>query len=152
MSTCKACSEFISNIVNVLDVAGMEGMIDLNCPYICPKCKRFCCNRRAIRDIVFIWPIPLPEYYIEGGLIARPETARNVEDELYGRSDYGLVLSVGPGYWDDKKFHSTCDLKVGMKVNYDKFVPWADFAPGYNGKEHFVVVCGFGDVKGIIEA
>jgi hypothetical protein len=125
-------------------------MLKHGCPFVCPECKEVRFNRKAIRDLVFIWPIPLPKFYIEGGVIARPETARNVEDEMYGRSDYGLVLSVGPGYWGDKKFHPTSDLSVGTKVAYDHFVPWGDFAPNVKGKESFIVICGFGDVKGIV--
>jgi hypothetical protein len=126
-------------------------MAKLGCPFVCPHCKRFRFKYRAIRDVVLIWPMPLPPTFVEGGAIVRPESSINADDELYGRSDYGLVLSVGPGYYDNKKFHPTHTLEVGMKVVYDKLVPWKVYVEGCDGKEELVVICGFKDVRGVVE-
>jgi len=128
-------------------------MSDMGCPFVCPNCNRFRFELRAIRDIVCIWPIPLPKTYVDGGDILRPENYIDAGDELIGRGDYGLVLSFGPGYYDnkEKKFIPTSDLRVGMKVVYDKTVPWRTYVSGYNGHKELVVLCGFKDVGGYVE-
>lgn len=124
----------------------------LGCPFVCPSCCRFVFNMRAKWDYVLLWPIPLPEKYMEGGEIVRPQNAIDVKDEIYGRSDYGIVLSFGPGYYTEKgKFKSTGNqLYVGAKVLYDKNVPWRTYAPGYDGKKELVIVCGYRDIKCLV--
>lgn len=125
----------------------------MECPFVCPTSGRVEFPLRAIRDIVFIWPIPLPETYGMEHLLVRPIQFRDVRNELFGRSPFGIVLSVGPGYFDDtdQKFYSTGNLKSGDKVLYDSKVPWNTTVRDSQGKEHFIVFCGYGDVWCLVE-
>jgi len=103
---------------------------------------------RAIFDRAFIWPL-LPEKF-EGKekIIYIPENLR-----IYFSKGEGILLSVGPGYYsDDGKWHPVTDqLKPGMKVFYDKGVPWGTYVKGLDGKKYFVVLCGAQDIKAILE-
>lgn len=120
-------------------------------PFYCEECGRIKFPYKAKWDYVFIWPIPMPETFVDGGEIVRPDNTDNPEDEVYGRSGEGVVLSFGPGYYDKRnKFHPSTGLKVGMKVYYDKGVPPRVHVRGVDGKNYVVVICGYRDVKGEI--
>jgi len=102
---------------------------------------------RAILDRVFIWPCPPPERLGKKKLIYVPE-----EYQKYYQKGEGVLLSVGPGYWDDKgKWHPTSpDLRPGCLVSYDKTVPWGFFEDGLDGRQHYVVICGYRDLYGLL--
>lgn len=134
---------------------GLDTLRNSSCDLVCPECQQLVFRIRPCRAVAFLWPIPLPNTFIPGGVIMRTEAAIDVEDELCGRTDYALVLGVGPGWWDNKKFNPTDpDLCwPGTMVQYDKSVPWRIRLPGVASKsEVMVVMCGAGDIKGIIEA
>lgn len=150
MIVCTTCGKDTEAADSIAICAANEYMLGFGCPFICPKCRKYLFPYRAIRDVVFIWPIPLPEKYIDGGNIVRPEVANNPVDEMFGRSDHGLVLSCGPGYYDNKRFRPTSNLCAGTKVLYDKLVPWGDHVKGYDGRERFVVMCGYKDLQGVV--
>jgi len=103
---------------------------------------------RAIFDRAFIFPTPLPERYeSEYSMFEIPKMYRK-----YYKSDSGILLSVGPGYYEDSgKWHPTSDqLSPGCKVMYDKTVPWGITVPGLDGKEYAIVMCGYLDVRGVL--
>jgi hypothetical protein len=99
---------------------------------------------RAILDRCIIWPIPGPS---KVGAIELPDQLK--EDF---RKAEGILLSVGPGYYsNDGKFHGTSDqLKPGVRVLYDKTVPWGTKVTGNDNKEHGVVICGVQDIQGVL--
>ena len=101
-----------------------------------------------IRDRVFLYPDPLPEKLGKEELIFIPGHLRK-----FHSTGIGTLLSVGPGYWDDKgRWHPTSDqLFPGVKIRYDKTVPWGVYLEGLDGKKHFVVFCGYRDVWGVVE-
>ena len=103
---------------------------------------------RAIRDRVLIYPSPLPETIGEKKLVILPNFLKK-----YYQKGTGILLSVGPGYWDDKgKWHPTSDqMKPGIKVQFDKTVPWKYYLEGLDGREYSVVFCGYQDVRGVFE-
>jgi len=116
--------------------------IRFNVPFYCTICGAIKFPWRAIRDIVFIYPLPVEETYREGGLVVIPDTYK----EFYKKGQ-GVILSIGPGYYDDKKFHPIDpDLKIGELVIYNKDVPWYDVVIGNDKKEHVVVMCGAKDI------
>jgi co-chaperonin GroES (HSP10) len=120
-------------------------------PFRCSTCRAIQFNVKAVRDIVFLWPIPLSKTFVEGGLIVRTDKSIDAKDEMYGRSEYGIVLSVGKGYYDNKKFHPTCELKIGSKVIYDSKVPWCMDSLGFDGKMHTVIYCGIRDIQAVVD-
>lgn len=154
MSVCSTCSKEVmklnKNAKRSFGCKNKNRMIDLKCPFVCPECKTFHFDFRAIRDVCFIWPIPRSKKYNTKGVILRPLMSRDVKDEQLGRSDDGIMLSCGPGYYDDKKFNLTTPISVGTKIVYDKLVLWGDYSKGYDGKLHYVILCGYKDIKGII--
>ena len=145
---CSYCNTEIENNkpINPLLYAHTYGI-----PFFCTFCGAIKFNYRAIRDIVFLWPIPLTRTYVEEGVVERPESSIDSEDEVYGRSNLGIVLSVGPGYYDNKRFHPTNTLERGMKILYDKNVPWRTYVKDNDGKSRMVVFCGFKDIWSIVE-
>jgi len=103
---------------------------------------------RAILDRVFIWPLLPEKFGKKEKLIYIPENLR-----IYFASGEGVLLSVGPGYHSsDGKWHPVTDqLRPGVKVFYDKNVPWGIHEKGLDGKMYFVVLCGAQDVRAVIE-
>jgi len=110
------------------------------------KNGNLCFPYRAILDRVFIYPTPPPEKFrSKRSVIEIPGQFRK-----YYQDGTGIILSIGPGYYDEKgKWHSTLEqLKVGMKVAFDKTVPWGCDVVGLDGKEYLVTICGYNDVYG----
>ncbi len=142
-------------------------LAELGCPFVCPVCNQKTFGWRAHRDISFVWPIPLPDTYGEAGLIVKPDGVNDERDELYGRSDRGILLSMGPGWWGkpalpggtkpppggDRRqivWNRTEELPFGTMVLFDKTVPWFFEPKGYNGLCQYVVICGARDIKGVV--
>jgi len=127
------------------DTCGNEAGLKHNTPFVCPECGGIKFPFKAIRDIVFIWPDPLPEKLSD--VIIVPEKVR---DRLQEEVDVGTVVSVGPGYWDKKKKKFVYTLvKVGQRVVYDAGCPWwQDVEVG--DKKYEVRLMGEKDIKGVI--
>lgn len=145
---CPTCNKILDGPVVRKEDDKVLMALETPCPFYCVMCSRIIFPYEAQRDVAFIWPIPLNKTFQEDGLILRAEISRDVTDELYGRTDYGILLSLGIGHWGKKRFHATQDIKVGSKVFYDKFVPWGFPVKSFSGVEEFVVVCGYNDIKG----
>ena len=111
-----------------------------NIPFYCPVCGAIKSPLKALRDLVFIYPLYKSSILGEG-LLARPTT---YEPEL---SDYGVILSFGPGYYRKSKFVPVKDLQIGMHVVYDKTVPWEVKWTGTDKQEHPIKYMTFLDVK-----
>lgn len=103
---------------------------------------------KALESKAFIYPSPPPETLGKKGLIEIPQEFRE-----YHRDKTGIVLSIGPGYYDKKnKWNSTSPrLKPGVKVFFDNTVPWAVFVLGLDGTKHKVTICVEADILGIVE-
>lgn len=172
---CSKCGRVKDvNIVLLYELFGLR----YNCPFYCSECHSLNFQWNAVRDISFVWPIPPTKTYIKGGNIERPDDVGDVEDEIFGRNSYGVLLSTGPGYWAKKSkccdsfvlpkfvptckncnrpcfskyvFHPTQYVSKGKVVFYDKYVPWRFYPKTPEGKEEMVVICGFGDIKGVVD-
>lgn len=114
-------------------------------PFFCDICGSIKFPYRAIRDIVFIWPL-VKETFQKDGLIEIPEQFKK-----FYLSDLGIVLSAGPGYYDNKRFHPSEGLRVGMRVIYDKSVLSETYVKGNDGKKYFIKICGYLDVRCVVE-
>lgn len=107
-------------------------------------------NLEPLRDLVFVWPTPPPEYH-GNGFIEIPEQFR---DEY--QDGTGILLAAGPGYWgkddegDDRFYPMAQQLVPGIKVQYDVTIPWHMFVVGVDGKTHKVVYCTVGDIHSIL--
>ena len=105
---------------------------------------------KAILDRVFIYRTQAPIKFLdkENSVIEIPE-----DFQKYHREGTGILLSVGPGWYSkDGKWNQVSDqLKVGMKISYDKNVPWGWYDAGLDGKQHFIVVCGYKDLFGEVK-
>lgn len=115
------------------------------CPFIGPD-GRVKSPFRAILDRCILWPTPPPER-IGKGIIELPQSVRkDFQDST------AILLSVGPGYYDNQgKWHPTSDqLKPGVRVSFDKTVPWCVIGKDQTGKEHVLVICGVMDIQGIL--
>lgn len=101
---------------------------------------------RPLRDICFICPSKPPERFIKKGLIIVPQRGPY-------RGGIGILLAIGPGYTDDKGgWHPTSDqLKPGVKIAYDRNVPWRVNIEGTDGKKHKVIMCNTQDAYLILE-
>lgn len=101
---------------------------------------------RALQSIVFIFPVPPPKTLGREGIISLPEEFRdNYQDKT------GIVLSVGPGYYDKKNIWNTTCLTPGTKVYFDNTVPWHLFTRALDGIEYKIPICVEADILGIIE-
>jgi len=107
-------------------------------------------NWKAMRDVVFVVPDPLPEKYRVPGeqlepILFIPDRFR----EKHG-NEYGIVISVGPGYYDRHMRFKPTDVQIGDRVIYDKEVPWSLDLKGADGKDHVCKFMGNGDIKAIV--
>lgn len=102
---------------------------------------------RMLRDLCLIWPTPPPERIGEKNLIEIPEFIRSEFQD-----GTGILLSVGPGYYDkDDKYHPTSDqLRPGVRVSFDKSVPWITNAVGNDKKTYKLVMCTAQDIHGVV--
>lgn len=106
---------------------------------------------QAVQDKVFIYRTAAPVKFSgkESSVIEIPG-----DFQKYHRDGSGILMSIGPGWYDTNgKWHSTSDqLIVGMKVSFDKSVPWGWYDDtALDGQQHFIVVCGYRDLYGEIK-
>ncbi len=114
-----------------------------NIPFYCTTCGAFKWRYRAIRSVAFIWPCAGKKIYGTKGLIQIPQEWQ----EDY-KSDFGILLSLGPGHWDNKRFYPTnSELKPGMRVVYDKTVPWSQEIKGNDGLRYTVKMMDYKDIR-----
>jgi len=111
-----------------------------NVPFYCKKCGSIKLPLKALHDYVFIYPIPKP-------LVPKKTFLILPEPEVVEYSDFGIVLSCGPGYYNKKKFVPTIQLKTGMKVVYDKTTPWEFYWEGTDKKPYLIKPMTYLDVK-----
>jgi hypothetical protein len=102
---------------------------------------------RALESKAFIWPTPPPETFY-GSNILIP-----IHYQKYYAEGYGILLSIGPGYWTDKGKWIPIDplLKPGSMIAYDKTVPWSIMLDDSDGKTHEVVRCVEADIGGVVK-
>jgi len=114
-------------------------------PFFCITCGAIKWDLTALRDVVFLYPFEPAKTFKKDGLLSIPEQYRHTYDYM---SDFGVVLSVGPGYYGKTKFYPTDPrIQPGMVVIYDKYVLWETSVRGTNGLNYIVKMMGFGDVK-----
>jgi len=106
-----------------------EGLVDF--PY------------RALHDRTFIYPAPPKEKFGRDSIIEIPKICQQ-----YYASDFGIILSIGPGYYSmEGKWHGTSpQLKPGVKVMFNKNVPWRTSVKGLDGKNYSVIICSATDI------
>jgi len=115
-------------------------------PFHDPSTKELIWKYRPLNDFAFIFPI-LKETIKKKSIIEIPEHLKKSV-----LSDYGIVLAIGPGWYDKRnKFHSTDMIKPGMKVLYDKTVPWDIKIKGLDGTTYRIMMCTYKDIKGIVD-
>ena len=110
-----------------------------NVPFNCSLCGSVRCNLKAIHDYVLVFPVR--KQPVQSDVIALPETLEP-ED-----TDYGIVLSFGPGYYSKKKFVRSGDIRVGMKVLYDKHVPWEVAWKDRFNKSHLLRIMPYPNIR-----
>ena len=111
-------------------------------PFTCSLCGSLKFPYKAIRDVTFIWPFPKED---KVGSIFIPNVAKDNKEQ-----EWGVVLSVGKGYWKKTGRFIPTEIEVGDEVVYDKGVPWALYVDGDNDRKHQVKYMGYQDVKGIV--
>ena len=116
-------------------------------PFHCDICGVLEFPLRAIRDILFVWPDPLPKFIGNEKIIEIPLQFR----EFY-KNEFGYVLSIGPGYYDNKHFiHTDRNIVPGSRIVYDKTIPWTWEVQDSKGISHVVKVFGARDVLAICD-
>lgn len=115
-------------------------------PFHCRACGSLKFPIKAIRDVVFLWPDPLPETVKANSKLIIPEAYR----KQY-KNDFGYVLSAGPGYAKKGCAFRPSELKAGDRVMYDKSTPWKMPVEDQDGVEHQVRMMGALDVKAKLE-
>lgn len=115
--------------------------ITYDIPFYCTQCGAIKFPLKAIHDFVFIYPL-YKDSTLGSGILSRPPTY--VPD----LSDYGIVLSYGKGHYNKKgRFMPVTNLQVGMKVIYDKQVPWEMEWDGTDNRPHLIKYMAFPDIK-----
>ena len=115
-------------------------------PFHCRVCGALQFPVKAIRDVVFLWPDPLPIHVNPDSKLIIPDVFRK-----YYKNDFGYVLSAGPGYQKDGECFRASELKAGDRVVYDKSTPWKHPIEDQEGKVHQIRMMGARDVKAILE-
>jgi hypothetical protein len=150
--------------------------IEFGCPFFESGVEKCLFRWKACRDVSFVWPIPMSDRLGKDKVLVRPDSMNNPEDDIRGRTGYGILLSMGPGYWSNSskccgapvlptngictrcececryeyRFHPTTPIPVGSVVIYDKGVPWKFYERTPSGKPELVIMCGAADVKCVV--
>lgn len=123
-------------------------------PFACQLCGAIDFMLKAVRDVVFLYPIPKTES-VASGLIILPDmdfVGGNTQERF--TSPIGYILTAGEGCVNAKtgRYDDTKGvLAPGDKVIYHKQVPWEIDLPGQDGRMHRVVYCGFRDIWARVE-
>ena len=115
-------------------------------PFHCRECGSLKFPIKAIRDVVFLWPDPLPEKIKAQSKLVIPEAYRTIY-----KNDFGYVMSAGPGYQKKGAAFRPSEVKAGDRVVYDKTTPWTQPVEDQDGVIHQVRMMGALDVKAILE-
>jgi hypothetical protein len=111
-------------------------------PFYCSKCGAIQYPWKPIRDVAFVYPIPLPDTYNPQGQVVIPDNYKQ-----FYRKGEGVLLAVGPGFYSSKSFISTSeDLVPGSFIRYNPEVPWKVPVVGTDEKEHLIIICGAQDI------
>ena len=149
---CKSCGTEIEVMVEKsihlcapVDKRLLASTYDI--PFCCGFCGGIKFQYHAIRGVVFVWPLYRLDKRFENknSKIIIPEFVKKTE-----LSDTGIILSVGPGFYDKKhkdKWRAVVGLCSGMKVIYDCTVPWGIDTKGSDGRFYYVKICDFSDVS-----
>lgn len=111
-----------------------------NVPFHCSLCGAIKLSLKAIHDYVLIYPIPKP-------LVEKKTFLILPEPDVVEYSDFGIVLSFGPGWYIKNKFMPVTQLKIGMKVVYDKTTPWEIYWEGTDQRPYLIKPMTYLDVK-----
>ena len=132
---CEACGvEINKELIEMLD--------KYQVPFRCGTCNSLKFPYKATRDIVFIWPEPINDRV---GSIILPIMVKDSKEP-----EYGVVLSVGKGYWKKGGNFIPTNIKVGDEVIYDKSTPWCLFVEGPKERKYRVKYMGYQDVKALV--
>ena len=148
---CEVCGTEVKRVTKAGTKSDIECLVpvDPTCfgarhgnPFHCIVCGGVLFPVRPLRDLTYLWPDPVPEKI---GSIYIPEKAReSLENE------FGLVLAIGPGYYDKKDRYHPTELKPGQRVFYDNTVPWSMYATAPDGGRYVVKFMGEQDIKGMV--
>lgn len=134
MTKCRICRKAPSD---------MAVVVKYPTPFNCPDCGQIKFPYQPLKNIVCIYPDPLPEKM--GSFYFPSLYAEN------HRNKFGIVLAIGKGYHDERgKWHPTT-ARPGDRVVYDKDVPWYIMVEALDGKMYHVKYMPELDVKGIVE-
>jgi len=99
---------------------------------------------RALESKAFIWPCPPPETFFHTNILIP------IQYREHYAEGFGILLSIGPGYWNDKGKWFPVDplLQSGVIVAYDQTVPWRIMLDGPNGE---VTRCVEADIGGVVQ-
>jgi hypothetical protein len=102
----------------------------------------------ATQSIAFIFPVPPPETLGKEIKFILPEEFRQDHQK-----NFGILLSIGPGYYDKK--NKWCpvspELKPGVRVCFDTTVPNSLLTKGLDGKDYEISICVEADIYGLAE-
>lgn len=132
---CKVCGDGIKfrEVVEKYEV-----------PFVCKECGGLYIKTKMILDRVCIWPDKAEDKY-RGTSFFIPENWK--PDYKYK----GLVLDVGPGYYDKKGEWNGTELKVGMRILFNRKCPWKLKIEDIKGELISVPIVGERDVLARIE-
>jgi len=126
--------------------------IVLSCPFVCKTCGKVNLEFNAIRDLIFVWPVPKAQTFFSKGLLELPARFMNPTDELSGRSPFGVILSVGGGFtYQSGERLVINNIKPLDIVIYDSQIVNTNWAEGFNGNKHPFIRCGYHDIKIAVE-
>lgn len=136
-----------NGIINYFPVTPLPGpLVKYKVPFMCTKCGSLNFPYQALRDIIFLYPVPELGNPEKIGHIVIPESIRNVKE-----SEYAIVLSAGKEYIAKKGKRFSVEVVAGDLVIYDKQVPWVQFVKGSDGKQKRTRFCSYADILAIIK-
>ena len=103
---------------------------------------------RPLSSQAFVWPAPPPETLGEEGCIVIP-----IQYREYYAEGYGILLAIGPGYWNKKNKWIPVDplLKSGVTICFDKTIPYRAVLDGPDGKHYEVMRMVEADIGGVVQ-
>lgn len=115
-------------------------------PFRCKSCGSLDFPYRATLDRVMVFPDPLPETFLQEGSLIIPHRVQYAYEK-----DYGVVVAVGPGYFNKRGKFTPTTVKPGDRVCYDKNRPSQLNVPCNDGQSYSIKLVSEQDIHGTVE-
>ena len=148
---CPECGNYVEVIKDAGKVSYLpasplpETLTKYNVPFLCTTCGNLNFPLKAIRSVVFLFPVDELGNPEKIGNVVIPEVIRSNKD-----SEYGVVLTVGKYQYNSKGLKFPVEIVDGDLVVYDRNTYSMHYMKGTDGKVKRLRWCYYIDILALV--